>query len=155
MRPYRRLFSEAGSDLEKDIKKLIPKIVNVAQEEYDAWDESDEDTYAGGGICHLIAERITEICQTIPKTIVTVYTYSDVQHVVTVVGRLIPIPDAEPDEDKYDKECHIVDIPYYHYEKGGGYSWTKIPNVIFKPSMVRIDYAEFDEFFTESGDIID
>ena len=36
-------------------------------------------------------------------------------------------------------EQYIVDIPYGYYERGGGYSWTKIPDVVFQPDFVVIE----------------
>ena len=39
---------------------LKPEIAKVAQAVYDEWDEN-EDEYAGGGICHLIADEIVSL----------------------------------------------------------------------------------------------
>mgnify|MGYP006325822983 FL=1 len=38
-----------------------------------------------------------------------------------------------------DEKAFIIDIPNYIYEKGGGYSWRKIPNVILKENDVVIE----------------
>ena len=44
-----------------EVKQLLPKICEVAQDEYDQWDEDNTDAYAGGGICHFIADRIVDV----------------------------------------------------------------------------------------------
>lgn len=46
------------------LKSLLPKMVKAAQLEYDLWDESNTDEYAGGGICHMIAEKIADVLNT-------------------------------------------------------------------------------------------
>jgi len=137
-----RIRLKENYSLEGNIERLIPSFVKAAQEIYDEWDESDEDTYAGGGICHFIAEEIASICNSkIRGVLATVYTYSDVQHVVTIVG------------NSSTNECYAIDIPYRIYEKGGGYSWTKIPNVKFDNNDVLINQVDYNEFFDESGEL--
>lgn len=37
-----------------------------------------------------------------------------------------------------DNEAYEVDIPPYVYERGGGYNWKKIPNVILTPDHLII-----------------
>lgn len=152
---YKSIFSESNSSLEREIKSLFPKILKVAQKEYDKWDESDEDTYARGGICHFIAEEVTRVCSSLRNVFVTTHSYSHVQHVVTVVGRLTEIEVPYEDEDLYEKECYIVDIPYYYYEEGGGFSWTKIPDVEFEKSMIEVTRVNYDDFFNEEGESYD
>lgn len=146
---------ENSFDLEDELKNLIPLIVKSAQKEYHSWDESDIDTYANGGICHFIADEIAGVCSKLDNVFITTHSYSHVQHVVTVVGRLTDIEDADSDEEPYEKECYIVDIPYYYYEEGGGFSWTKIPDVEFDESMVIIQQVNFDDFFNEDGEPYD
>ena len=42
-------------------QQAIPQILARAQRDYDAWDEEDRDTYAGGGICHIIADSVCDV----------------------------------------------------------------------------------------------
>ena len=139
-----KFMLKENHSLDDSIYKLRPLFVKSAQEIYDEWDESDEDTYAGGGICHFIAEEIASICSNkIRGAISTVYTYSDVQHVVTIVG------------SPSTGECYSIDIPYRIYEEGGGYSWTKIPDVKFDNNDVMINRVDYDEFFDSNGELLE
>lgn len=102
-------------------------LARAAQDIYDDWDEADVDTFAGGGICHFIAEKLAEVldnagihCETVACT--------HEQHVYVVA--------------KLQEGVFKLDIPYHTYELGGGYSWTKIPGVIFNQGHIvwtRID----------------
>jgi len=42
-------------------KQVMPRILAAAQRVYNDWDENDRDTYAGGGICHIIADAICDV----------------------------------------------------------------------------------------------
>lgn len=101
---------------------LAPNLVAAAQAQYDAWDEEDVDTYAGGGICHLIAERF---CSVLDEAGIVCTTMSSTveQHVYVV---------AQLPEGVYE-----VDLPWRHYEVGGGFSWKKLPGVQFGPEHLR------------------
>jgi hypothetical protein len=102
-----------------------PKMAAAAQDIYNAWDEEDFLTGGGAGICDEIAEAIGGVIT-------------------------MNIPDVEVREGGHDGDDHAwviaikngisygVDIPYHVYEQGGGYNWTKIPNVIFSPNHVEI-----------------
>ena len=57
-------------DEEEDLSHLVsvkvaealrPNMAHAAQVVYDRWDEEDIDTYAGGGICHYIADAICDV----------------------------------------------------------------------------------------------
>ena len=37
-----------------------------------------------------------------------------------------------------DNEVYGVDIPHSLYEAGGGYMWSKIPDVVFSPEHIDI-----------------
>ncbi len=102
-------------------RSLAPKIVKVAQKVYDEWDE-DEDEYAGGGICHLIAEEIAAI---LDRAGVDCVTANDnfVQHVFVVA--------------KLKEGVFSVDIPYDIYETGSMFSWVKRPGVKFDKDDVE------------------
>lgn len=47
-------------------------------------------------------------------------------------------PTEERDEDEDHVEVFDVDINPYLYERGAGYTWTKIPGVQFTPNFVHI-----------------
>ena len=49
---------------------------------------------------------------------------------------------------------YSVDISPYAYERGGGYTWKKIPNVKFTPDDIEIDRISLDpsDFSEFSGD---
>ena len=124
------------------VKQLIPKILQAAQRNYDEWDEQDRDTYAGGGICHIIADSICDLLGTagIDSSPVSC---SYEQHVY-VAARLA-------------EGVYTIDIPYHIYEQGGGFTWHKLPDVVFEPSdvvfyRVSSDPNDFDEYIQEDYD---
>ena len=98
------------------VRKLRPQIIQKIQQVYNNWDEEDVDTYAGGGICHFFADEISEVLDNAGYE-VSGYQDSEVQHVATLVLTR--------------EGVYLVDIPYCIYEKGGGYSWSKIHDVEF------------------------
>jgi hypothetical protein len=113
----------------QDVKSSMSEIVNRAQKEYDLWDESDIDTYAGGGICHIIADAIVDV---LSDKDIEVYSVSSnfEQHVYCIV-RVI--------EGIYE-----VDIHHSTYETGGGYTWSKLPNIIFEDNDIFINRLDYD-----------
>lgn len=122
-----------------DIRKRIPFLIEIAQKVYDDWDEEDQDTYAGGGICHLIAEEFSSYLNynDIETIIISA---NDEQHVYCI--------------SKVKEGIYTVDIHWSFYETGGGYSWKKIPNVVFDGSEISFfrvspDYNDWDEYTDE------
>jgi len=121
------------------LKQLRPEMVQVAQHAYDAWDEEERDTYAGGGICHIIADAILDVLYQHNIT-ATTQSSSHEQHVYVV---------AQVEEGVY-----MVDIHHSIYERGGGFSWTKVPDVVFEPDDITFyrisgDPDEFDQITAE------
>jgi hypothetical protein len=121
-------------------KTAIPSILKKVQVEYDKWDESDLDTYAGGGICHIIADKICDVFLSIGIECTTV-SCSHEQHVYVVI--------------KVKEGVYSVDIPYHIYETGGGFNWKKIPNIAFEPShvvfyQITSDPKRFDDYISEA-----
>lgn len=110
-------------------KTHMPRILAAAQREYDTWDESQVDTYAGGGICHLIAEAICDVLSDL-QIECTPVSCSHEQHVYVAA--------------KFEEGVYTIDIPYYIYETGGGFSWKKLPDIKFQPEDVV--------FYRTSGD---
>lgn len=121
------------------LKQLAPEIVKVAQDAYDAWDEDNRDAYAGGGICHIIADAIVNVLSDHNIT-ATTQSSSHEQHVYVVA--------------KIDNGVYMVDIHHSIYERGGGFTWYKVPNVVFEPSDITFyrisgDPDEFDQITAE------
>lgn len=110
-------------------KSLMPQILVKVQKTYDDWDESDFDTYAGGGICHLIAD---EICGLLSDKNIecTTVSCSFEQHVYVAA--------------KFSEGVYTIDIPYHIYETGGGFSWKKINGVKFDINHVVFYRASSD-----------
>ncbi len=119
-----------------DIKSRISWLAKIAQKVYDDWDEDDKDTYAGGGICHLIADEFSSYLNFHGIDTRTVSS-SHEQHVYCV--------------SVVKEGVYTVDIHWSYYESGGGFSWKKIPNVVFDGNEINFyrlstDYHDFDEY---------
>jgi hypothetical protein len=97
-------------------KTLTPQLLEAAQAEYDKWDESDEDTYAGGGICHFIAEELVRVLDASGIEASSVSSMHE-QHVY-VACKLV-------------EGVFTLDIPYSLYERGALFTWSKIQGVRF------------------------
>ena len=125
---------EAGSEPKhtgKDVRtKIAPALAKVAQEVYDKWDESDVDCYAGGGICHFIAEEMAGALQSEGIEANTVSQQIGEQHVYVVA--------------KLKDGVYAIDIPPSTYETGGGYSWKKIPDVAITKDDIVVDKIDGD-----------
>lgn len=119
-----------------DAMALTPELAAAAQKVYDDWDEDNIDEYAGGGICHFIAEEMVSIFDNHDIEAASVSS-SHEQHVYAVI--------------KVEEGVYTVDISYGLYERGAGFSWTKIPNVVFAPDFVdfyrvSVDPNDFEEY---------
>jgi len=116
------------------LESVRSKLAKAAQKEYDQWeqDESGYDEHVGyGGICQEIARAMGE---EIPDGFDYVEISSD--HEVHVWVAVLA-----------EEGVFRLDIPHGVYETGGGYNWTKIPDVTFKPSDIIIDQiASVDEW---------
>lgn len=122
------------------LKSLAPQFAIAAQKVYDKWEQDEEgvdETLGTGGICQDIAAGICDVmsrngidCSTVSQSI-------GEQHVYSI---------CQIQEGVYE-----VDIPPYSYENGGGYTWTKIPNVKFDETYITIhrlssDPSEFEQY---------
>ena len=105
------------------IKSLRNKIATKAQHIYDHWKQDEDDELNGGGICHLIADEVCDVLSNSRINCSTVSSNHEV-HVYTV---------AQCSDGVFE-----VDIPYNLYERGGGYTWHKIPNIKFSLNDVVI-----------------
>ena len=127
------------NNLENQLKELKPLLAAKAQEIYDEWDEDDIDTYAGGGICHFIADGFVGILNEKFPDLVS-FTISD-SYEVHVYSAIADITEEElENEDSEIDGAYVYNVDIHHsvYETGGGYSWSKKPNIEFSPNDVSI-----------------
>ena len=135
---YQKLFS------------IRSEMAQAAQKVYDSWYQDEagfDETYGGGGICHDIADAIVSVIyEHIPNVIAgSVNPSCGENHVWTMVALESEDENEGEDEDKGMGEGYVVDIPYYAYEKGGGYNWTKIQDVEFSPDDITISFVHPDD----------
>ncbi len=120
------------------------KLAARAQKVYDAWD-ADSDPEHGdpevgfGGICQDIADELVDELLDQGAQASPLSCSVGEQHVM-VVGQ-------------FTEGVYEIDIAPSTYERGGGYTWTKIPGVTFEPDDITIerlssdprDFAEYTE----------
>lgn len=107
---------------------LRPQMARAAQEIYNDWEQDDEGLdfqFGGGGICDQVSQAISSVIS------------EHIPEVDTVDGG------QEGDDHSWiivynQIEAYHVDIPPGIYERGNGYKWQKIPNVIIQPNHVEI-----------------
>jgi hypothetical protein len=129
--PTTESYDDENTDLPsvEQAKSAIPQILQAAQRVYNDWDEEDRDTYAGGGICHIIADAVCDVLYSAGIECTPVSCDYE-QHVYVAA--------------KFEEGIYTIDIPYHIYETGGGFSWKKIPDVVFEKNDVV--------FYRASGD---
>lgn len=117
--------------LYKQLFALRGQMAKEAQEIYNAWEQDSEGIdfeFGGGGICDQISNAIGGIImQHIPGVEVTEAGQDGDDHSWVVVYN--------------ETEAYHVDIPPGVYERGGGYTWHKIPGIIFQPNHIEIYQA--------------
>ena len=122
------------------LEALRQELAVASQRVYDAWDQDDGDDYNGGGICHDIAGAI---CDVLGEHGIrsTAFSFSIGEVHVTAVADI-------------DGDAWRVDIPPYVYETGGGYTWRKIPDVVFESDDVLIESMgqDFREYLEPGED---
>ena len=133
-RPGVNETNEEGDSL-KSVKVLndvvLIRIAEVAQKQYNAWEQNEEgydEELGTGGICHLIADDLAGIL--IENGIECSTVSTDDPHVYLVC--------------KFKEGVYMVDIPYYVYESGGGWTWKKKKNVIFDKGHVVVEKLDSD-----------
>lgn len=117
-----------NQSLTKYLQKYKIKIAELAQNEYDEWVGTieaghAEGIYYGGGICHLIADKIIDLLNNDNLLDARSISYSHEVHVAT----LVRWRDDENSNENF--QVCTVDIPWHIYETGGGYSFDPLPNV--------------------------
>jgi hypothetical protein len=138
--------------------KMRADLARIAQETYDEWEQDEEgwsDSFGEigvGGICHIIADRIIGYLNGAGYgSNFSSCSVSDpyVQHVYVVAWIGHKNEDADPDEGFEEEEDSLVydvysiDIPYWTYEEGGGFTWRKIPDIKFGERDVEIRVIEY------------
>lgn len=117
----------------EELKALAPLFALAAQQEYNEWeqDEGGVDAVLGaGGLCQDIASALASVAWEHEFECTMVSAEIGEQHVWTVV--------------QTEDGVYSVDISPYTYERGGGYTWKKIPNVKFAPDDIEIDMISSD-----------
>lgn len=115
-------------------KELRTAIALAAQKVYDEWlpdAEGGDEEWAGGGICHNIAEAVQDVLDNLGIESVSVQQSIGENH--TYVIALL------------DDGIYSVDIPPETYETGSGYSWEKKQGVVFDAGDVYIDLLSKDK----------
>lgn len=126
-------YKRAQQDLKSRIEALRPQLAAKAQQRYDEWEQDDEghDEWMGfGGICHEIADLFSDVFLEAGIDTTSIH-FDDVNHVACVAYD--------------DDEGYIVDMPCGLYERGGGYRWRKIKDVVFEPSDITISRISRDD----------
>lgn len=127
-----------GSDLLAKLEELRPEIARRAQAIYDSW-EQDEDgideELGGGGICDRVSDEIASVLSD-----------AGIDHISG---------GQDGDDHAYvvaidDTSAYSVDIPPGVYERGGGYSWEKIPGVTITEDDVAIDELRRGDIASEN-----
>ena len=116
------------SALKTKLESLRYDMATKAQEIYDDWEQDSEGVsfeYGAGGICDEINRAISDI----------ISSNLEIDH-LTEGGQ--DGDDHSWSIVSFGEETYGVDIPHQIYESGGGYRWSKIPDVVFSPEMIEI-----------------
>lgn len=124
----------AGSNFKAQLEALRPQMAAAAQKIYDEWEQGEDD--GGGGICDEIEHEISGIIASNVESEVIQGGQDGDDHAWTIAY--------------LGKEVYGIDIAPMLYERGGGYSWTKVPGVTFDADDVEIfpldlDPSEFEK----------
>lgn len=125
-------------DFLEKLKMLAPSMAQAAQNEYDAWDQDENgmsDWMGSGGICQEIARAMCDVLSENGINCSEINSEMGEQHVWAIAWEF-----EEKTEDGYN--AFHVDIDPSWYETGGGYTWKKIPDVIFSATMISISRAD-------------
>jgi hypothetical protein len=125
------------------LEQLAPTMAQAAQQVYNSWTQDEEgldEELGHGGICQDIAEAMSSVLSANGYDAATVSAQIGEQHVWVI---------AQTSDGVYE-----VDIPPSLYETGGGYTWKKIPDVVFDESYIHIgrltpDPGEFEQYLGE------
>lgn len=138
------------SDLPQFLDSLKPDFLAAAQKVYDDWDQDDEgydEMYGSGGICHEIESEMQWVFNR--KNTNDNWKVGGFRDDYACHNYMLAY-------DTKCKEIWEVDIPYHHYETGGGYTWKKIKDVNFDESYIEIRRfgGNYDDWVNSEGDFI-
>lgn len=127
-------YKKAQQSLYDALMALRSQMAAAAQQVYNEWTQDAEgvdEILGSGGICQDIADRIGDVviqyAGLYPRTMEA---QCGEQHVWILVYN--------------EEEGYHVDIAPSVYETGGGYTWKKIPDVVFDADHVEIYPADQD-----------
>jgi hypothetical protein len=121
-----RSWLENQSQLLQQLMALRPQMAQAAQQIYNSWTVDDDglDGDVGeGGICDEITNALGNVVSALDVEMLEGGQDGD-DHSWLIVHN--------------GREAYGIDIPCQVYERGGGYSWQKIPNVTITPQHVQI-----------------
>lgn len=130
-----KIYKIARADFLSRLNALRPQMCQAAQITYDAWDQNEdgEDVELGyGGLCQDVASAISDVLSSNGISCYTLSAEVGEQHVWVLAW--------EKDNPPYNG--YHVDIPPGVYETGGGYTWRKIPDVVFSPRHIDLYKAD-------------
>ena len=112
--------------LGQQLSALRPQMASAAQNIYNQWEQVDgmDEEFGGGGICDEVANAISNVILGIEGVETTEGGQDGDDHAYVIAYN--------------QTEAYSVDIPPGVYETGGGYNWTKIPDVVIDASNVSI-----------------
>lgn len=118
----------AQLSLGDQLNQLRPQMAQAAQEVYNAWEQDEEgfdEEFGGGGICDQIEQALSGvIAENLEDAEIESGGQDGDDHAWVIVYN--------------QREAYGVDIPPDVYEMGGGYKWTKIPDVTISPEDIYI-----------------
>jgi hypothetical protein len=116
----------------RDVMQYRPQLAAAAQQVYDAWEqdaEGQDEELGAGGICHLIADSFSDVLYRFGVRDILSINFSIGTNHVAIYARLAD-------------GIFEIDIAPHVYERGGGYTWTKIPDVRFQPEDVSVSFID-------------
>jgi hypothetical protein len=111
----------------KEVESIKKELAASGQAVYDDWiqDENGNHVELGsGGICHLIADAMIDVLYNHGINRVQTVSSTHEQHVYLV--------------GQFREGIYMIDIHWSNYETGGGFTWKKIPDVIFDENYITI-----------------
>jgi hypothetical protein len=134
---YRRITAvRYQSPFYKSLLNARAQFAAAAQKVYDQWDQShpDGDPELGfGGICQDIAAAISDVVSSLGFNAGTMSAQCGEQHVWCIAYN-----EYQDEAEGVQYEAYHIDISPYVYETGGGYTWKKIPEVVFDANHISI-----------------
>lgn len=141
---YLNEINDINNNLYNTLINLRNDFAIAAQKVYDEWEQDEEgndEIYGSGGICDDIADAMCDVINN--KTNYDCFHLYDEYNCHTSIYVY----------DVNSKQIFNVNIPPYVYEKGFGYSWKKINDVIFNLNDIDISEVDYDIYIDDDGNI--